>query len=212
MKIVWHGHACFEILNSISVVTDPHDGKSIGIHPPTASADLVLVSHHHFDHNKVNTVVEGDYKVVDTPGAFEYRDVKGRGIEAYHDELKGESRGKNIIFRFEMDGFVFCHMGDLGHVPSEEILKEIGEVDFLFIPVGGVYTVDGKKAAKITRLISPKVVIPMHFKVGNLSLPISTAEEFLNEMKDWSLFNVGKAIDFERGDVEEKTIWLFSLG
>jgi len=102
-------------------------------------------------------------------------------------------------------------MGDLGHIPSPETIQEIGKIDFLFIPVGGVYTLDRKKAGKITRMIGPEVVVPMHFKTGGLSLPISPVDGFLEELGDWSVFKVGKAIDFERHDMDSMTIWLFSL-
>jgi len=211
MRITWHGHACFEIENSFSTVTDPHDGKSIGISPPTAIAELVLMSHDHFDHNKASAVSDDPVSIINTEGPFEYKDLKGRGIQVYHDEVMGESRGKNIIFCFEQHGFSFCHMGDLGHIPSDEIMKAIGKRDFLFIPVGGVFTVDARKAAMITNMLKPEVVIPMHFKTGSLSLPISPVDGFLQEMKDWSVFKVGKAIDFERVDIDTRTIWLFTL-
>ena len=211
MRITWHGHACFEIENTFSTVTDPHDGKSIGISPPTAVAELVLMSHDHFDHNKVSAVADDSATVIDKEGPFQYKDIKGKGTQFYHDEHEGESRGKNIIFSFEQNGFSFCHMGDLGHVLPEEIIKEIGKLDFLFIPVGGIFTVDAKKAALITNMLMPEVVVPMHFKIGSLSLPISPVDDFLKEMKDWSVFKVGKAIDFEREDIDSKTIWLFSM-
>jgi L-ascorbate metabolism protein UlaG (beta-lactamase superfamily) len=212
MRITWHGHSCFEIEgNKLSVVTDPHDGKSIGISPPLAVADLVLVSHDHFDHNKASAVSSESSTIVTSPGPFQLKSVSGKGIQVYHDEVEGVSRGKNIIFFFELNGYRFCHLGDLGHLPSEEVFQEIGAVDFLFIPVGGVFTLDAKKASIITRKLKPRVVVPMHYKDGSLSLPIKPVNDFLEEMKDWSLFKVGKAIDFEEDDIETGTIWLFAL-
>lgn len=212
IRITWHGHSCFEIEgNDISVVTDPHDGKSIGISPPSAVADLVLISHDHFDHNKASAVSSDSSTIITTPGPFKLKDVVGKGIQVYHDEVEGVSRGKNNISVFELGGYRFCHLGDLGHVPSDEVFEEIGKVDFLFTPVGGTFTLDAKKASTIIRKLQPRVAVPMHYKVGSLSLPIKPVDGFLEEMKDWSLFKVGKAIDFQEDDIETGTIWLFAL-
>ena len=60
MIVTWHGHSCFEVKDRIVVVIDPHDGKSIGIKPPVVKADIVLVSHDHFDHN-CTRIVKGDF-------------------------------------------------------------------------------------------------------------------------------------------------------
>ncbi len=49
MRICWHGHACWEITNEITLVTDPHDGKSLGISAPDVAGDIILVSHDHYD-------------------------------------------------------------------------------------------------------------------------------------------------------------------
>ena len=76
MIIRWHGHACFEISNNHVIVTDPHDGRSIGIKPPQVKADLILVSHGHFDHNSVKTVSKGSTKVIDSPGNHEEFEIK----------------------------------------------------------------------------------------------------------------------------------------
>jgi len=93
MIIRWHGHACFEISNGRTIVTDPHDGKSIGIKPPQVKADLVLVSHGHFDHNSVKTVSKGSTKIISTVGKFEELGIKVKGVKAFHDNAGGERRG-----------------------------------------------------------------------------------------------------------------------
>ena len=64
LQIRWHGHACWEITNDITLVTDPHDGKSIGIPAPTVAGDIILVSHDHYDHNSVKTVEKEGSKIV----------------------------------------------------------------------------------------------------------------------------------------------------
>ena len=64
LKLRWHGHSCFEITNDKTIVTDPHDGKSIGIPAPSVQADIIVVSHDHYDHNSVKTVKKNDSKII----------------------------------------------------------------------------------------------------------------------------------------------------
>ncbi|MEW5761550.1 MAG: MBL fold metallo-hydrolase, partial [Candidatus Thermoplasmatota archaeon] len=134
MRIRWHGHSCFEIENGIVVVTDPHDGESIGLKQPRINADIVLVSHRHYDHNSVKTVSTEQTKVIDTIGKSTANGIEFFGIESAHDEQNGKKRGRNIIYKFKIGSVNFCHLGDLGHEVDDEKLKEIGKVDILFIP------------------------------------------------------------------------------
>ncbi len=179
MEIKWHGHACFSIKNDVTVVFDPHDGNSIGIKKPDVQGDIILVSHHHFDHEAVDVVKKDNSTVVDSPGVKEVAGVRIKGIESYHDPSRGSLRGKNTIFVVE-HGLRFCHLGDLGHIPSQEIIREIGRIDILFIPVGGTYTLDAREARKVMELLKPEITIPMHYRISGLSLPIDGVEEFIS--------------------------------
>ncbi|HHF59084.1 MAG TPA: Zn-dependent hydrolase [Thermoplasmatales archaeon] len=210
-QIIWHGHACFEITDDLTIVTDPHDGKSIGIETPMVKGDIILVSHDHYDHNSVRTVEKKDSVVVRDAGKKNVKGVEIEGIESFHDEVKGAKRGKNIIFKFKVDDITFCHLGDLGHIPDEEILDKIGEVDILFIPVGGVYTLDADSAWETANLIKSRIIVPMHYKIQGLSLPISDVDPFLAKNK-FKVIHVGNQIDIEKEDLpSEREIWVFSL-
>ena len=210
-QIIWHGHACFEITDDLTIVTDPHDGKSIGIETPMVKGDIILVSHDHYDHNSVRTVEKKDSAVVRDAGKKKVKGVEIEGIESFHDEVKGAKRGKNIIFKFKVDDITFCHLGDLGHIPDKEILDKIGEVDILFIPVGGVYTLDADSAWETANLIKSKIIVPMHYKIQGLSLPISDVDPFLAKNK-FKVIHVGNQIDIEKEDLpSEREIWVFSL-
>ncbi len=210
-QIIWHGHACFEITDDLTIVTDPHDGKSIGIETPMVKGDIILVSHDHYDHNSVRTVEKKDSVVVRDAGKKNVKGVEIEGIESFHDEVKGAKRGKNIIFKFKVDDITFCHLGDLGHIPDKEILDKIGEVDILFIPVGGVYTLDADSAWETANLIKSKIIVPMHYKIQGLSLPISDVDPFLAKNK-FKVIHVGNQIDIEKEDLpSEREIWVFSL-
>ena len=212
IKISWHGHSCFEIEEgNNTLVTDPHDGRSIGIPTPNAKADIIFVSHDHYDHNSVKTVQKEHSIVIDKLVEKNVKGVKIKGISSFHDESKGAKRGENIIYKFVVDGISFCHLGDLGHKTDSVILKKIGDVDILFIPIGGNFTIDSKQALEIINYIKPNIAIPMHYKIGGLSLPIETIDSFL-ENNDNETFKVGNEVEIEREDIPEETeIWIFTL-
>lgn len=210
MRLVWHMHSCFEINDQATVVMDPHDGRSIGVKPPSLKADVVTISHDHFDHNAVR-VIKGDYVVVKDVTPKNVRGVAIRGITGFHDDVNGEKRGKMNIFHLTLDGVRFCHLGDLGHMLSGPQIEELGEVDVLFVPVGGVFTIDGAQAQDLVKQIGPKVAIPMHFRVGGLSMSIQNADGFLKGLPEEKIVRVGNEVEFEAEDLPEKTeYWVFS--
>lgn len=186
MKITWLGHACFLLEDSKgrTLLTDPFD-TTLGYETYKGSPDVVTISHQHFDHN-YSSELKGNYKVVDKIGMFHVCDIPIKAIPSYHDKDKGAKRGDNIIFSFKMDDYTLCHLGDLGHTLSNDDIAAIGNVDILFIPVGGNYTIDGKEAAEVTKKINPKIVIPMHYKTSQVSFPLDGVEKFLMYMKNAS--------------------------
>ena len=211
MRIRWHGHACFEVGNGVTVVTDPHDGKAIGIRKPDVSADIVLVSHDHFDHNCAR-IVKGEAKKIDFLGETTEKGVKIFGTNTYHDEVKGDKRGPNIVYKFIINNVNFCHLGDLGHILDDETAEEIGKVDVLFIPVGNVFTINGKNAWQVIDKIKPKIVVPMHYRVGGLSLSIRPLDDFLMGVDEQKIVRVGNEIDFEKEDLpKDLKIWVFTF-
>lgn len=212
MKIRWHGHACFEIGNKTTIVTDPHDGKSIGIKPPHIKADLVLISHDHFDHNCIRIVEGRDTKGIDREIDTTKNGIKIKGVKAYHDDSLGSKRGEVLLFKFTVDGVNFLHLGDLGHVPDNDLILQLGDVDILFVPVGNVFTIGPEKAWEVINAVNPKVVIPMHYRVGGLSLSIKPIDPFLAEADEDSVVRVGNEINFEKEDLpEEFEVWFFTL-
>ena len=211
LQIRWHGHSCFEITNRVTLVTDPHDGKSIGIHAPSVTGDIILVSHDHYDHNSVKSVEKEDCKIITDTRKRNITNVEIKGIESFHDGCRGEKRGNNIIYKFTMEDITFCHMGDLGHDLDENTVQKIGDVDILFIPIGGTFTLDAKQAWRIIKKVKPRIAVPMHYKIGGLSLPITGIEPFLEESK-YEILKVGNEIDIEKEDLpEEPEVWTFTL-
>lgn len=178
MKIVYLGHSCFEFYagNGVRVLTDPYTG--VGYEMPPAEAEYVTCSHGHFDHAFVQGV-QGVREVIAEPGSYERGGWKIEGIPAFHDEVRGAKRGKDIIFIFEADGLRLCHMGDIGEPPSEQLLCRIGRPDVLFVPVGGTYTVDAAGALEWIRAIRPDIAVAMHFAAEGCTLDIGGAGELI---------------------------------
>lgn len=179
MEVKWLGHACFLITASdgTRVITDPFNHKQLGYPAPAAKADVVTVSHEHFDHNAVE-VVKGTPEVIRQPGKFRIKGLVIQGTASYHDRFEGAQRGENTIFTMEIDGMKVCHLGDLGHPLNNEQLEDIGQVDVLLIPVGGHFTIDAGEAYELTGKINPRLVVPMHYKTEYITLPIGPVDEF----------------------------------
>jgi len=183
MEITWLGQSCFKIQGKeTTIVIDPYDPK-LGLKlPKKLSADLLLVTHDHYDHNYIKGV-SGDPYLINTPGEFEARGTLVTGIELYHDKTQGSERGKTTAYVIELDGIKICHLGDIGQNLSDEEVEKLGDIDILMIPVGGVYTINAEEAAKIIGEIEPKIIIPMHYKIPCLVEPLESIEKFTEKVK-----------------------------
>jgi len=182
MIITWYGQACFKIQSGDkALVLDPFE-KSVGLAPPSVQADVVFITHEHFDHNNTKAI-KGNYFLVNGPGEYEIKGIKARGITSYHDNEKGAKRGLNTLYLIEMEGIHILHCGDLGQdLLDDKQLEEIGSVDILMIPVGGFFTINAKQAVGIVNQIEPKIVVPMHYKIPKLSiLELDGVDKFLKE-------------------------------
>lgn len=165
MDITYLGHSSFRIKGKTgSVITDPYTVDSDGApFSKRFAADVVTISHTHDDHNNVKAIKDVVY-VIQGPGEYEVKGIGVLGVSSYHDDSEGGERGKNTMYRFDVDGVSVVHLGDLGHVLSAELADELDGVDILLIPVGGVYTIDSKQAVEVVNEINPSVIIPMHYK------------------------------------------------
>ena len=151
-------------------------------------------------------------KCVTKAGNQTVRDIPILGVATWHDEEEGRKRGQNIVFRFEVDGLRLCHLGDLGQSLDDSQAEKIGPVDILFIPVGGTFTLDADMAWKVVKKLKPGVVVPMHFRIGGLSLSIAPVDVFLAKAKKDSIVKVGNEVELSKDDLpDEQEIWVFSL-
>ena len=186
MDISYLGHSAFKIKGkTATIITDPFDSGMVGLKFPKSDADIVTVSHNHDDHSQTS-LVTGVKRVIEGPGEYEIGGVSFIGIPSFHDNKKGDERGKNTIFVIEIDGLRLCHLGDLGHALNESQLSEIGDIDILFVPVGGQFTIGPKEAVEVANSIEPKVIIPMHYLTDSMNQEafgaLSKVDEFLTEM------------------------------
>lgn len=221
----WLGHACFHLVSpdGIRVLTDPFD-KGVPYPPISIECDAVTMSHEHSDHNSL-AGVKGSPKALhgldkDTKKVVALTerlgDVSFRTVPSFHDDQGGAKRGRNAIFVIDFAGVLVVHLGDLGHEPSDETVKEIGRCDVLLIPVGGFYTIDGPTADKVADALSPRVVVPMHYKTRYLaSWPISGPEVFLRlrAEKGETVRNIGRdgvRLDAEALPAKSET-WVFAI-
>jgi L-ascorbate metabolism protein UlaG (beta-lactamase superfamily) len=196
-KISWAGQSCFQISVSNSrdheanVVIDPFDEET-GLKVPNFSADILLVTHDHHDHNNIKGI-KGEPFVISGPGEYEVKGVFIKGIPSFHDDLGGKEKGKNTIYTIETEGLRFCHLGDLGQKQlTDEQLEKIDTVDVLMIPVGGTYTISSTEAQKVISQIEPKMVIPMHYEIPKLKEKLDGVDKFLKAMGKPSIVPVDK--------------------
>ena len=182
MTITWYGQSCFRLESKgTSVLVDPFS-KEIGLRAPRLNDNIFLVSHEHYDHNNIDGAPPESF-VIRGPGEYEKLGVYVEGILSCHDNTQGTQRGLNTIYLIRMEDMRLCHLGDLGQGKlTDEQVEAIGDIDILFIPVGGKYTIDGKEAAEVVKQIEPKIIVPMHYKVDGLNIDIDGPQKFLKEI------------------------------
>jgi L-ascorbate metabolism protein UlaG (beta-lactamase superfamily) len=188
MKVKWLGHSSFLITSEkgTKIITDPYaTNEKLRYGEIKESADIVTVSHDHFDHGNVSAI-GGKPQIYRGPAPAEIKGVKFHSVQVFHDTNQGKDRGKNVIVCMEVDGVKLCHLGDLGHQLSDSEAAQIGSVDVLFSPVGGFYTITADVATEVVNKIKPKAVIPMHFKNERNDFPIAGVEDFVKGKKNVS--------------------------
>jgi L-ascorbate metabolism protein UlaG (beta-lactamase superfamily) len=192
MRIRWYGQSAYRLEGEKTVVIDPFGdfrdrAAARGLlfdYPPVEqqSADLLLITHEHADHNAAERVTGDPVTIRSTAGTFDSPLGEVVAVASEHDDTAGTRRGPNTIFRFALDGLRLCHLGDFGQPglrPEQQ--QAIGEVDVLFVPVGGGPTIGGADAAAIVRTLAPRLVIPMHYRTPAVDF-LEPADDFLTAL------------------------------
>jgi L-ascorbate metabolism protein UlaG (beta-lactamase superfamily) len=190
MIIKWFGHSCFKITlkNGKSIMIDPFD-ETVGYEKVDEKADIVLVSHDHYDHSYIKAI-QGEYTLINSPGTYKADGVEITGVSMDHDDQQGKLRGKVVVFTIQAEGIRIMHLSDIGVMPDEGFFANAGKIDILMIPVGGVYTIDAKVALQIMERFSPNITIPMHYMTEVSKIQLKGVHEFARL--------VGKEYDISR--------------
>jgi L-ascorbate metabolism protein UlaG (beta-lactamase superfamily) len=191
MELQWYGQSAFRLFDGErTVFIDPFDDMSSmaghGVrwdYPPIegVTADLLLVTHEHFDHNGVDAI-GGDPVVLRRAGTHESPVGEVVGIASEHDDVAGTQRGPNALYVFSFGGMRVAHIGDLGQRElRREQLAALGEVDLLLVPVGAGPTIGPDEAMAIAETTQARLVVPMHYRTERISFlePVdATLERF----------------------------------
>jgi L-ascorbate metabolism protein UlaG (beta-lactamase superfamily) len=237
-KVTWFGQAfiAVEAGDGKRVVVDPFDQSFLKYPLPKGlTADVLLVTHEHGDHNNVGLIGGNPFILRSEKGVGTF--TKGGwltvwGTATFHDEKQGKERGKNTVYTFLVDGIKFCHLGDLGHTLTStqaksiekvdsvitftfrtpEEVKKSQAVDVLFVPVGGFFTLDPSKVNQVIKALSPKIVVPMHFKTGYTpDLPIQGPEAFLKNEKNVKKLGV-QTFEITKDSLpKDREVWVLEI-
>lgn len=185
MTIQFLGVSCFKITTKIgndevTIVTDPYSDK-VGKLPRNLSADILTLSRRsHEHHNNREAVAEGAF-VIEHPGEYEVKGIPIYGIPAMHEKPESKEYHKNTIFQFTIDDMRVTHLGGLDKPLTDEQLAQLGEVDVLMVPVGGGDVLTAQAAADLVSRMEPRIVIPMHYKMKDLTLAAGGIDPFVKE-------------------------------
>ncbi len=207
MVISYYGLSCFKIQSGdLTLALDP-PSKESDLKPPRFETHVVLSSHNHPSHNGLKELPgkkpDGPF-LISGPGEYEVEGLSVIGIQSFHDSERGKKLGSNTIYKIEMEDIKLCHLGDLGTAEvGPEVIEAIGEVDVLFVPMGGKDVLDPEGAVKIVQELEPKVVIPMHFAIAGTAIKGAKAEEFLKELGEEKI-GAEEKFTFKKKDLPEE--------
>lgn len=219
MRVEWFGQSAFSLsadeglvfIDPFGKVTDEIRSRGIQFeYPeiPSLPVDLALITHEHFDHNGVDVLGGSPEVIRSTAGRIDSRFGEVVAIAAEHDPHAGTERGPDTIFVLGLEGLRLCHFGDFGQSAlREEQAEAIGDIDMLFVPVGGGPTIDAAGAHAVVERLRPRWVVPMHYRtplIGFLEPPDAFLERFPDDSVvklDESSFEVGELADPGDGPV-----------
>ena len=171
MEVTWYGRTCIRLRGKDAVlVADPYQSV-VGPTGRGITGDIVTFSHPDdspLPKAKGKTSRDGqtrlpssldDAFILDGPGEYEVKEVLMTGVRTYRDDSRGNTKGKGVAFAVELDGVHTIHLGDIGHLLSEEKLGDIGTVDIVCVPLGGALT--PASAAELVAQLDPRIVVPM---------------------------------------------------
>ncbi|MEY4723258.1 MAG: hypothetical protein RLZZ324_771 [Candidatus Parcubacteria bacterium] len=193
MIITWHGFSCFKIQETrqsgeVTLVTDPFETEGAAKLPRNLAADIVTVSHDGKRHNAVDAVSgigDGEKNgpfVITGPGEYEVKDMFVTGVPTFHETVDDKEKGTVTMYRINVGELHMVHLGALKHPLDEKFMEDFHDVDVLFVPVGGEDVLTAKQAAAVVQQIEPRIIIPMHYKNGDVGADLATVEAFVKAL------------------------------
>lgn len=183
MIIRWLGESCFliQVSNGRRVLLDPLNltiNKISSLNP-----SIITLSHNYLNIYKSSIPILKNCNTVNTLGVYKFYDILVTGYQGYHDNLYGIKRGENIIYSTEIEGIKLCHLGHIGHNLSIDLISTLSDIDILFIPIGGHFTINSPQALDIIDIIKPKYIIPMYYRNSNCTKFLDSPKDFFINSK-----------------------------
>jgi L-ascorbate metabolism protein UlaG (beta-lactamase superfamily) len=210
MEIKYIGNTTFLLKTTLGkkVLLDPKQIYPI-IQKYDLNPDIITFSHLH-NPNILNNYINNDCKILNSPGFLENEFIKIEGIKTYRDNSMGYKRGENIIYILTIDNLKICHLGSLGHKLDDNIMKKIKDADFLFIPIGGHFSLNGYEASKLAKSINPKYIIPIFFKNPVGYFYLDGPYKFLSSIKNVLTYNTNNIYTKDLSFQDNCSVLLFS--
>ena len=206
MVITYYGLSCFKVQSGDQTIIFDPPSKDSDLKPPRFETHVALSSHNHPLHNGIKDLPgkkESGPFLISGPGEYEIEDLSVTGLNSFHDSSQGKERGRNTIYVVEMENMRLCHLGDFGEKElSAENIEAMGEIDVLFVPVGGKDVIDPEEAVKIISELEPKIAIPMHYAISKTPIKGAKIEEFLKEWGEEKISPEDK-FTFKKKDLPE---------
>ena len=183
MDVTWLGHACFRLRGKEGVVLMDPCARSTGYTIGKQSADIVTASRSDPEHAYTDAVTP-PFRLLNAPGEYEIGGVLLNGVQT---APPGKARSdpattRNVAFVVEIDDLRVCHLGDLDHTPTQDLIEELSDIDVLFTPVGGHGALDAAGAAEVISLLQPRLVVPMRYRTEAAAVELDPLDPFIKQL------------------------------
>lgn len=183
MDVTWLGHACIRLRGKDGVVLMDPCARSTGYSIGKQTADIITASRADPEHAYTETIAQ-PFRLLDAPGEYEIGGVLLNGVQT---APPGKARQdpattRNVAFVVEMDDLRVCHLGDLDHTPTQDLIEELSDIDVLFTPVGGHGALDAAGAAEVISLLQPRLVVPIRFQTDAAAIALDPLEPFVRQL------------------------------
>jgi len=178
LEFQWIDHSTIKIKSpEIILYIDPWSKVLKG---NEEKADIILISHSHFDHlnleaiknlSKENTqivcdklssqkILQKNVKVLSEKDNYEFKGINILSVPSYNITKQFHPRGFSIGFVIEFENLRIYYAGDTDLIRE---MTSLGKINVAILPIGGKYTMDQKEAVEAVKLINPEFIIPVHY-------------------------------------------------